>query len=331
LTADQYDEPMTRVLVTGGAGFIGSHTAKRLKQSGLEPVVLDDLSMGHEWAVKFGPFVRGSVADSELVKHTIREHEISAVIHFAASTYVGESVQNPRKYVHNNVFGTVSLLDAMLDAGVKRIVFSSTAATYGNPQYSPLDEAHPNKPINPYGESKYYLERVMHSYEVAYGLQWAALRYFNAAGADPDGELGEVHNPESHLIPLCIEAALGKRRLSVFGTDYPTPDGTAVRDYIHVFDLADAHIKALSYLEAGGASGAMNLGSGQGFSVLEVIRAVERVTGLPVPFDNAPRRAGDPPELVANPKKAKTALGWEPQFPELERIVETAWGFFKNR
>jgi UDP-arabinose 4-epimerase len=322
---------MTKVLVTGGAGFIGSHTAKRLKQSGFEPVVLDDLSMGHAWAAKFGAFVQGNIADSELVKRTILEHEISAVIHFAASTYVGESVQNPRKYVHNNVFGTVTLLDAMLEAGVKRIVFSSTAATYGNPQYSPLDEAHPNKPINPYGESKYYLERVMDSYHVAYGLQWAALRYFNAAGADPEGELGEVHHPESHLIPLCIEAAMGKRRLQVFGTDYPTPDGTAIRDYIHVFDLADAHIKALSYLESGGESGAMNLGTGKGFSVLEVIRAVERVTGLQVPFDNAPRRAGDPPELVANPAKAQSALSWTPQYIDLERIVETAWTFFKHR
>jgi UDP-arabinose 4-epimerase len=322
---------MQKVLVTGGAGFIGSHTAKRLKNAGLEPVVLDDLSVGHEWAAKFGPFVRGSIADAELVKRTIQEHDIGSVIHFAASSSVGESVQNPKKYVHNNVFGTVSLLDAMLEAGVKRIVFSSTAATYGNPEYSPLDEAHPNKPINPYGDSKYYLERVMHSYGVAYGLQWVALRYFNAAGADPEGEIGEVHLPESHLIPLAIEAAMGKRRLQLFGTDYATPDGTAIRDYIHVFDLADAHIKALSYLEAGGESGAMNLGMGEGFSVLEVIRAVERVTGKPVPYDVAPRRAGDPPELVANPNKAKAALGWTAQYTDLERIVETAWGFFKAR
>lgn len=324
-------EPMTKILVAGGAGFIGSHTAKKLKLSGLEPVVLDDLSMGHAWAAKFGPFVQGNIADAELVKRIVKEHDIRAAIHFAASTYVGESVQNPRKYVHNNVFGTVTLLDALLEAGVKRIVFSSTAATYGNPEYSPLDEAHPNKPINPYGESKYYLERVMDSYATAYGLQWVALRYFNAAGADPEGELGELHNPESHLIPLCIEAVLGKRRLSVFGSDYPTPDGTAIRDYVHVFDLADAHIKALAYLEAGGESGAMNLGSGQGYSVMEVIRAVERVTGKPVPFDLAPRRAGDPPELVANPNKAKSTLHWTPQFPELDRIVETAWNFYKDR
>jgi UDP-arabinose 4-epimerase len=322
---------MQKVLVTGGAGFIGSHTAKRLKGAGLEPVVLDDLSVGHEWAAKFGPFVRGSIADAELVKRTIQEHDIGSVIHFAASSSVGESVQNPKKYVHNNVFGTVSLLDAILEAGVKRIVFSSTAATYGNPEYSPLDEAHPNKPINPYGDSKYYLERVMHSYGVAYGLQWVALRYFNAAGADPEGEIGEVHLPESHLIPLAIEAAMGKRRLQLFGTDYATPDGTAIRDYIHVFDLADAHIKALSYLESGGESGAMNLGMGKGFSVLEVIRAVEHVTGKPVPYDAAPRRAGDPPELVANPNKAKAALGWAAQYTDLERIVETAWVFFKAR
>jgi UDP-arabinose 4-epimerase len=322
---------MQKVLVTGGAGFIGSHTAKRLKVAGLEPVVLDDLSVGHEWAAKFGPFVRGSIADAELVKRTIREHNIGSVIHFAASSSVGESVQNPQKYVHNNVFGTVSLLDAILEAGVKRIVFSSTAATYGNPEYSPLDEAHPNKPINPYGDSKYYLERVMHSYGVAYGLQWVALRYFNAAGADPEGEIGEVHLPESHLIPLAIEAAMGKRRLQLFGTDYATPDGTAIRDYIHVFDLADAHIKALSYLESGGENGAMNLGMGKGFSVLEVIRAVENVTGKSVPYDAAPRRAGDPPELVANPNKAKAVLGWAAQYTDLERIVETAWGFFKSR
>ena len=319
-----------KILVTGGAGYIGSHTAKRLHQSGFTPVVLDDLTLGHEWAARFGPFVRGSIADSDLVKRTIHQHQIEAVIHFAASSSVGESVTNPRKYVHNNVFGTVSLLDAMLEAGVKRIVFSSTAATYGNPAYSPLDEAHPTNPINPYGESKLYLERVMHSYE-AYGLQWMALRYFNAAGADPEGELGEVHTPESHLIPLCIEAGLGKRRLQVFGTDYPTPDGTAIRDYIHVFDLADAHIKALHHLERGGSSGACNLGVGKGFSVLEVIRAVERVTGLTVPFDSAPRRAGDPPELVANPSKAQATLEWRAQYTDLERIVETAWGFFKAR
>ena len=319
-----------KILVTGGAGYIGSHTAKRLHQSGFTPVVLDDLTLGHEWAAKFGPFVRGSVNDSALVKRTLEQHQIEAVIHFAASSSVGESVSNPRKYVHNNVFGTVSLLDAMLEVGVKRIVFSSTAAAYGNPAYSPLDEAHPTNPINPYGESKLYLERVMHSYEV-YGLQWMALRYFNAAGADPEGELGEVHTPESHLIPLCIEAALGKRRLQIFGTDYPTPDGTAIRDYIHVFDLADAHIKALAHLENGGAGGACNLGMGKGFSVLEVIRAVERVTGLAVPFDNAPRRAGDPPELVANPSKAQATLEWHAQYTDLERIVQTAWGFFKAR
>ena len=318
------------ILVTGGAGYSGSHTAKRLHQSGFIPVVLDDLTLGHEWAAKFGPFVQGSIADSALVKRTCETHNIESVIHFAASSSVGESVSNPRKYVHNNVFGTVSLLDAMLEVGVKRIVFSSTAATYGNPAYSPLDEAHPTNPINPYGESKLYLERVMHSYEV-YGLQWMALRYFNAAGADFDGELGEVHTPESHLIPLCIEAALGKRRLQVFGTDYPTPDGTAIRDYIHVFDLADAHIKALTHLERGGSSGACNLGTGKGFSVLEVIRAVERVTGLTVPFDKAPRRAGDPPELVANPSKAQATLEWHAQYTDLERIVETAWGFLKAR
>jgi UDP-glucose-4-epimerase GalE len=321
---------MKKILVTGGAGYIGSHTAKRLHGAGLEPVVLDDLSLGHEWAAKFGPFVRGNIANADLVKRTVHAHKIEAVIHFAAASSVGESVRDPRKYVHNNVFGTVSLLDAMLEAGVKRIVFSSTAAAYGNPIRVPIDETHPTVPINPYGESKLYLERVMHSYET-YGLQWAALRYFNAAGADPEGEIGEVHNPESHLIPLCIEAALGKRTLQVYGNDYPTMDGTAVRDYIHVFDLADAHIKALGYLENGGESTAMNLGVGKGFSVMEVIRAVERVTGRSVPFENAPRRAGDPPELVADPAKARERLGWTPQFTDLEEIVRTAWGFFSKR
>jgi UDP-glucose-4-epimerase GalE len=319
-----------KILVTGGAGYIGSHTAKRLHQAGLEPVVLDDLSLGHEWAARFGPFVRGSIHDADLVQRTIRQHHIEAVIHFAAASSVGESVQNPRKYVHNNVFGTVALLDAMLEAGVRRIVFSSTAATYGNPVRVPIDESHPTTPINPYGESKLYLERVMHAYET-YGLQWVALRYFNAAGADPDGELGEVHQPESHLIPLCIEAAQGKRTLQVYGTDYPTPDGTAIRDYIHVFDLADAHIRALEYLEHGGQSTAMNLGVGKGYSVGEVIASVERVTRRTVARTDAPRRAGDPPELVADPSKAMRELTWQPQYTDLDRIVETAWGFFSRR
>jgi UDP-arabinose 4-epimerase len=320
-----------RVLVTGGAGFIGSHTAKALACAGWEPVVLDDLSMGHEWAVRWGPFVQGNVGNRDLLRQVMAEHRVEGVIHFAAHAYVGESVSEPRKYFQNNVVNTLALLDAMMDAGVRRIVFSSTCATYGQPELLPLGEDHPQRPVNPYGESKLFIERVLQAYGQAYGLRWMNLRYFNAAGADPDGELGEDHDPETHLIPLIIAAALGQRpSIDVFGTDYQTPDGTAIRDFVHVTDLADAHVRALGHLRDCGESLAVNLGTGAGHSVREVITTVERVGRRSVPVRVAPRRPGDPPALVANAQRAHSVLGWRPRFADLDVIVRTAWDWHTN-
>ena len=317
-----------RVLVTGGAGYIGSHTCKGLARAGYEPVVLDNLSSGHRWAVKWGPLVEGDLADTDLIKQVIKDHHIEAVLHFAASLYVGESMIEPRKYFWNNVVNTLRLLDAMLETGVKRLVFSSSAATYGNPSIVPIPENHPCVPANPYGESKLFTERAMQWYGLAYGLCWVALRYFNAAGADLDGELGEEHDPETHLIPLVIQAALGRRPyVEVYGTDYPTPDGTAIRDYIHIVDLADAHVRALRHLEAGGEGEALNLGTGEGHSVREVIQAVGRLCDGRVPVRDAPRRPGDPPVLLADPSRANKDLGWQPQHPDLDSIVRSAWNW----
>jgi UDP-arabinose 4-epimerase len=317
---------MKRVLVTGGAGYIGSHTAKALAQNGIEPVVLDNLSMGHLWAVRWGPFVEGDIADSDLIRDTIRRQRIEGLIHFAANAYVGESIVEPRKYFQNNVANTLKLFDAAIEAGLRDMVFSSSCAVYGAPQRVPVDEEHPQSPVNPYGESKLFAERVLKWYAGAHGLRFVALRYFNAAGADPEGEIGESHDPETHLIPLAIGAALGQRPpLKIFGTDYETPDGTAVRDYVHVSDLADAHVRALDYLAHGGTSTAINLGTGSGHSVLDVARAVERVSGGPVPSEFCERRPGDPPALVARADKACEVLGWTPKFPTLEEIVGTAW------
>jgi UDP-arabinose 4-epimerase len=315
-----------RVLVTGGAGFIGSHTCKALACAGLEPVVLDDLSMGHRGAVRWGPFIHGNVGNRSLLRQMMAEHRIEGVIHFAAHAYVGESVSEPRKYFHNNVANTLALLDAMMDVGVQRIVFSSTCATYGLPESLPIGEDHPQRPVNPYGESKLFVEKILQAYGHAYGLRWITLRYFNAAGADPDGELGEVHEPETHLIPLVIHAALGQRPwIDVFGTDYKTSDGTAIRDFIHVTDLADAHARALRHLRNGGESLALNLGTGTGYSVREVIATVERVGRCPVPVREAPARPGDPPALVADARRAQRVLGWQPQYANLDVIVGTAW------
>ena len=317
---------MKSVLVTGGAGYIGSHTCKALARAGFTPVTLDNLVYGHREAVKWGPFIEGDLADRALLEQVTREHSVLAVIHFAAFAYVGESMQEPGKYFANNVVNTLNLLEAMRGAGVQHIVFSSTCATYGLPERVPIDEQHPQKPVNPYGESKLFVERALKWYAVAHGLNWAALRYFNAAGADAEGEIGEDHSPETHLIPLIIQAALGMRpHVEVFGTDYPTADGTAIRDYIHVTDLGDAHVKALDYLLGGGESVALNLGTGRGFSVREVISAVERVSGRSVPTRNAPRRPGDPPELVANALMAGQQLGWQPQHSSLDNITRTAW------
>jgi UDP-glucose-4-epimerase GalE len=314
------------VLVTGGAGYIGSHTCKALAAAGYMPVTMDNLVFGHRWAVRWGPFEQADLADREAVERILRRHDIGAVIHFAAYAYVGESMADPGKYFRNNVANTLNLLEAMRVAGVGRIVFSSTCATYGIPEAVPIGEDHPQRPVNPYGESKLFVERALHWHGVAHGLRWTALRYFNAAGADPDGEIGEDHQPETHLIPLAIETALGRRReLLVMGTDYPTPDGTAIRDYIHVADLADAHVRALRHLEANGISGALNLGTGHGHSVREVVAMVERVSGRQVNARNAPRRAGDPPALVAAPGRATELLAWEPRWSSLQSIVQTAY------
>lgn len=315
-----------RVLVAGGAGYIGSQTAKALAQAGHESVVYDNLSSGHRWAVKWGASVEGDLADTRLLATTLKTHRIEAILHFAASIEVGESVENPRKYFWNNVVNTLRLLDAALEEGVQAIVFSSSAAVYGNPEKIPIPENHPARPVNPYGETKLMMERALGAYGAAYGIRWVALRYFNAAGADLDGELGEEHDPESHLIPLVIQAALGRRpHVEVYGTDYPTPDGTAIRDYIHIVDLADAHVRALEYLARGGGSMVLNLGTGTGHSVRDVIAAVGRMCEGRVPFRDAPRRAGDPPVLVADPARAMEVLNWKPQHPGLDSIVESAW------
>jgi UDP-arabinose 4-epimerase len=314
------------VLIVGGAGYIGSQTAKVVARAGLEPIVFDNLVYGHEWAVKWGPLVRGDLADRVSLVDVMKRHRVDAVIHFAAYAYVGESVTNPRKYYGNNVGGTMSLLDAMVDAGVRDVVFSSTCATYGEPLRVPIPEDHPQNPVNPYGDTKLAVERMLHWYSQAYGIRYAALRYFNAAGADPDGEIGEDHDPETHLIPLACAAALGRRGgLDIYGTDYPTPDGTAIRDYIHVVDLAEAHVRALARLREGAASLKLNLGTGQGHSVRAVVAAVGKVAGRPVPFREVGRRAGDPPALVADNRVATEVLGWKPRFAELDVIVDHAF------
>lgn len=314
------------ILVTGGAGYIGSHACKALAAAGYTPVSFDSLVYGHRWAVRWGPLVEADLADRSAIERALREYSIDAVIHFAAFAYVGESMSDPGKYFRNNVACTLNLLDAMHQANVRRIVFSSTCATYGIPDVVPITEDHPQRAVNPYGESKLFVEKMLHWYGSAHGLQWTALRYFNAAGADPDGEIGEDHSPETHLIPLAIETALGVRpELQVMGTDYATPDGTAIRDYIHVADLADAHVRALRRLQIGGPSGAINLGTGTGHSVRDVISMVEKVTGRQVKTRNAPRRAGDPPALVAAPGRALEQLDWRPQASGLENIVRTAY------
>jgi UDP-arabinose 4-epimerase len=319
------------VLVAGGAGYIGSHTCKLLAKAGREPVVLDDLSTGHRWAAKFGPFYQGDIENGELVRKIVRDHEITDVIDFAAKAAVGESYVDPGKYFRENVGKTVHFVDALIAGGVKNIVFSSTCAVYGNPDAIPITETESKKPVNPYGETKLFVERMLHWYGIAHGLKWVAPRYFNAAGADPEGEIGEVHEPETHLIPAAIEAVLGKRpQLEVYGTDYPTPDGTAIRDYIHVFDLGRAHILALDYLRNGGESIAVNLGTGVGQSVMDVIGAVGAATGREVPHVLRPRRAGDPPQLVADPSLAKAVLGWSAEFRDIRRTVETAWAWHQR-
>lgn len=317
-----------RILVTGGAGYIGSHTAKALAAAGYEPVVFDDLSNGHAEAVKWGPLIRGDVRDQAAVEACIRDYGISAVIQFAGLIEVGRSVLEPDAFWDTNLNGVASVLGAMRACGVPRIVFSSTAAVYGQPEgelLAPLKETLPLQPINPYGDSKLAAERLIAAHARAYGIEGVALRYFNAAGADPDGEIGEAHSPESHLIPLAIEAALGLGpALTVFGKDFPTPDGACIRDYIHVADLAQAHVLALGADVGPAGFAAMNLGLGRGVSVLEVIAAVDRVTGRTTPYAVGPRRAGDPAVLVADPGAARERLGWQPRFGDLDDIVRSA-------
>jgi len=316
------------ILVTGGAGYVGSHACKVLAALGYRPIVYDNLVYGHEEAVKWGPLEVGDIADRATLDAAIERHRPQAVMHFAAFTYVGESVADPGKYYRNNVAGTLSLLEAMRDHSIDRLVFSSTAATYGTPDSVPIREDAAKAPINPYGQSKWTAEQIIADFAAAHGLRAAALRYFNAAGADPDGEIGELHEPEAHLIPLAMQAATGDGPpLTLFGDDYPTPDGTCIRDYIHVADLAEAHVRALEWLASTSGSHAFNLGTGEGASVRQVLNAVERVAGKPVPHTIGPRRSGDPAELVSDPGKANRELGWTPGMSDLDTIVATAWAW----
>lgn len=320
------------VLVTGGAGYIGSHTAKALSREGYTPIVVDNLSRGHEWAVQWGPLERADLEDGAALAAVFQRWQPEAVVHFAAYAYVGESVQDPYLYFRNNVSGTLTLLEAMKGAGCDKIVFSSTCATYGTPERNPITEDTPQNPVNPYGASKLMVERILLDASAAYGLRSVILRYFNASGGDPDGEIGEAHDPETHLIPLALQAAAGTRpALKVFGNDYDTPDGTCVRDYVHVADLASAHLAALEFLRGGGETCQVNLGNGNGFSVLEVIGTIERVTGRKVPFDFAPRRPGDPPVLVADAKRARDLLKWKPAYGDLETQVTHAWNWLAKQ
>lgn len=319
------------VLVTGGAGYIGSHTCKMLARAGHLPVVFDNLSRGHREAVRWGPLVEGDLADSERLAATIESHRISAVMHFAALAYVGESVVNPALYYRNNLSGTLSLLEAMRQTGVDKIVFSSTCATYGIPEIVPIQETAPQLPVNPYGETKLAIERALRWYGGAYGMRSMSLRYFNAAGADPEGEIGELHEPETHLVPLVLQTALGQRsHIDIYGTDYPTVDGTAIRDYIHVDDLAEAHLRALEHLCAGNEGAQLNLGTGSGHSVREVIAAAEAISGRPVARREVARRPGDAPVLVAEPRLAAEQLGWRPRCSDLETIISTAFAWHQR-
>ena len=320
------------ILVTGGAGYIGSHTCKALAAAGYIPVAYDNLVYGHRWAVRWGPLIVGDLLDAELLQRVLCDYQVGAIMHFAAYAYVGESMAEPGKYFTNNIVGSINLLQAALTAGVRHMVFSSTCATYGLPDQVPIDEDQPQRPINPYGESKLVTERALYWYGQAHGLAWAALRYFNAAGADPEGEIGEEHDPETHLVPSAIQAALGGRAyVEIYGADYSTADGTAIRDYIHVTDLAAAHVAALDYLLAGGSSVALNLGTGTGHSVREVIAMVERVSRCAVPARIGARRPGDPPALVANPSRGIRVLHWTPVYSSLSSIVETAWAWHAQR
>ncbi|CAD5920243.1 UDP-glucose 4-epimerase [Planktothrix tepida] len=328
-------EERTTILVTGGAGYIGSHAVLALQRSGYDVIILDNLVYGHQDLVETvlkTELIIGDTNDRPLLDDLFSSRKIDAVMHFSAYAYVGESVTHPDKYYRNNVIGTLTLLEAMKEAGINKFVFSSTCATYGVPDVVPIPEDHPQNPINPYGATKLMVERILADFDVAYDFKSVRFRYFNAAGADPDGLLGEDHNPETHLIPLTLLVALGKRdSISIFGTDYPTPDGTCIRDYIHVSDLATAHILGLEYLLEGGKTNVFNLGNGNGFSVKEVIETARKVTGKEIKAVECDRRPGDPPSLVGSGEKARKILGWNPQYPDLENMISHAWNWHQKR
>ena len=318
------------ILVIGGAGYIGSHTSLILKERGYEPVILDSLELGHIEAISDLPFVQADYADYAAVDKAIKDHNVDSVMHFGAYASVGDSVVNPAKYYENNIGSGLTLLRAMLDNNVKHMIFSSSAATYGEPQILPIPEDHPQKTTNPYGETKLMYERILQDYDHAFGLKSVSLRYFNAAGADPQGRLGEDHTPEQHILPLIIDTALGRReKVTIFGTDWDTRDGTCLRDFVHIVDLADAHIRALEYLRKGGATTAYNLGNSYGTTVQEAITAAETVTGVKVNAVPGPRRPGDPGRLVASCEKIKQELGWSPQYPDIETIIRHAYEWRK--
>ena len=321
---------MSNILVTGGAGYIGSHVVKALLRGGHQPVVYDSLYAGHRQAVKETPFVQADLSDSDRLRETLQSYSIHSVMHFAAHSQVGESVKNPFKYFTNNVKLGMQLIEVMNECGIRKIVFSSSAAVYGEPLKTPIPEDHPCLPTNPYGETKWILEKVLQAYHAGGRMDYISLRYFNAAGADPEGELGEDHSPETHLIPIGLKAALDGDSLPIFGSDYDTPDGTCIRDYIHVSDLANAHLLALARLDEGGPSGIYNLGNGNGYSVREVIETIRRVTGRKLAAVESPRRPGDPARLVAGSEKIMEELGWAPRYPDLEAIVDTAWQWHRN-
>ncbi len=323
---------MTNVLVTGGAGYVGSHACKALASAGYLPITYDSLVHGHDWAVKWGPLELGDVLDQDRLRQVIKKYRPEAVLHFAAFAYVGESVADPGKYYRNNVLGTLTLLDAMRAENLNEIVFSSTCATYGVPKTIPIAEDSPQNPINPYGASKLMVEQILADYGTGYGLKSVSLRYFNAAGADAQSEIGEDHDPETHLIPLVLDAASGTRSdITIFGEDYETPDGTCIRDYVHVSDIAEAHVLALKKLRSGVFRRAYNLGTGTGVSVAEIIAEAKRITGRDIRVVNGPRRAGDPARLVADPSRAREDLGWAPRHPAIGEVIESAWRWNSQR
>ena len=321
---------MSAILITGGAGYIGSHVVKELLRQNHQPIVYDNLQSGHQKAVQDAQFIQGDLGDSEKLRQTFQSFSIQAVMHFAADSLVGESVKNPLKYFNNNVKNSIQLAEIMCDYNIRKFVFSSSAAVYGEPEKIPIFEDHPCIPTNPYGETKWIFENVLEAFYKAKKLDYISLRYFNAAGADPEGKLGEDHSPETHLIPICLMAALNGKPVEIFGNDYETPDGTCIRDYIHVADLAQAHILALEKLGQGGISRIYNLGNGNGYSVKEVIETVRKVTGKNIATVESPRRPGDPARLVASSEKIKKELGWAPEYPDLGAIVETAWKWHQN-